>query len=69
MGIRKRLFTHRVAGHCYRLPREVVLAPSLRGSKNCLENTLKNTVGFWSCPVEGQKLDSIFLGPFQPRIF
>ena len=40
MDIRKRFFTIRALGHCYRLPIEVVNAPSLETLKVRLDGAL-----------------------------
>ena len=44
LDIRKRFFTERVVGHCNRLPREVVMAPSLSEFKEHLDDTLSHMV-------------------------
>ena len=44
LDIRKRFFTKRVAGHWNRLPRAVVMAPSLPEFKKHLDNTLRYMV-------------------------
>ncbi|KAK4815850.1 hypothetical protein QYF61_008453 [Mycteria americana] len=46
LDIRKRFFTERVAGHWNRLPREVVMAPSLSEFKEHLDNTLSHMCPF-----------------------
>jgi len=40
----KWFFTERVSGHWSRLPKEVVIAPSLLEFKKCLDNALNHTV-------------------------
>ncbi|KAK4822944.1 hypothetical protein QYF61_023444 [Mycteria americana] len=42
LDIRKHFFTKRAVKHCYRLPREVVDAPSLSVFKRHLDNALNN---------------------------
>ena len=44
MDIRKRLFTERVVGRGNRLPREVVMAPSLPEFKERLDDALSHMV-------------------------
>ena len=44
LDIKKRFFTDRVAGHWNRLPREVVMAPSLSEFKEHLDDTLNHMV-------------------------
>ena len=44
LGTRKRFFTERVVGHWNRLPREVVEAPSLSESKECLDDALSHVI-------------------------
>ncbi|KAK4827811.1 hypothetical protein QYF61_021803 [Mycteria americana] len=44
LDIRKRFFTERVVGHWNRLPREVVMAPSLSEFKEHLNDTLSHMV-------------------------
>ncbi|KFR08614.1 hypothetical protein Y956_00978, partial [Nipponia nippon] len=44
LGIRKKFFTTRVVRHWYRLPREVVDAPSLEVFKARLDGALSNMV-------------------------
>ncbi|KFP72813.1 hypothetical protein N310_02192, partial [Acanthisitta chloris] len=44
LDIRKRFFTHRVAGHWKKFPREVVTAPSLTEFKRSLDNGLRHMV-------------------------
>ena len=44
LDIRKRFFTERVGGHWNRLPREVVMAPSLSEFKEHLADTLSQMV-------------------------
>jgi len=45
-GIRKRFFTERVAGLWNRLPRAVVMSPSLSELKEHLDNALSQMVWF-----------------------
>ncbi|GAB0209726.1 hypothetical protein GRJ2_003438300 [Grus japonensis] len=44
LNIRKRFFTERVVGHWNRLPREVVMAPSLSEFKECLDDAFSHMV-------------------------
>ncbi|KGL94863.1 hypothetical protein N301_02085, partial [Charadrius vociferus] len=44
LDIRKKFFTLRVVRHCYRLPGEVVDAPSLEAFKARLDGALSNLV-------------------------
>ncbi|KFZ59220.1 hypothetical protein N321_03065, partial [Antrostomus carolinensis] len=44
LAIRKRFFTQRVVEHWNRLPREVVMAPSLTIFQKHLDNTLRYMV-------------------------
>ena len=44
LDIRKRFFTERVVGHWNRLPREVVMAPSLSEFKEHLDNAFSHMV-------------------------
>lgn len=44
LDIRKKFFTNRVIGHWNRLPKEMVIAPSLSEFKECLDNTLSHTI-------------------------
>ena len=44
LDIRKRFFTERVVAHCNRLPRDVVMAPSLSEFKKCLDCALSHMV-------------------------
>ncbi|KAK4824293.1 hypothetical protein QYF61_013038 [Mycteria americana] len=44
LDIRKRFFTERVLGHWNRLPREVVMAPSLSEFKERLDDTLSHMI-------------------------
>ncbi|KFW71331.1 hypothetical protein AS28_08016, partial [Pygoscelis adeliae] len=44
LDIRKRFFTGRVVSHWNRLPREVVMAPSLSAFKERLDNALSYMV-------------------------
>ena len=46
LDIRKRFFTERVVSHWNRLPREVVMAPSLSEFKEHLDNSLSHMVYF-----------------------
>jgi len=43
-GIRKRFCTERVVGHWNRLPKEVVMAPSLSEFEEHLDNALSETI-------------------------
>ena len=42
LDIRRRFFTERVVGHWKRIPREVVMTPSLSELKECLDNALSH---------------------------
>ena len=44
MGVRKRFFTAMMVEHWNRLPRKVVMAPSLLDFKKCLDNALRHMV-------------------------
>jgi len=44
LGIRKRFFAERVVSHWKRLPREVVMAPSLSEVKGHLDGTFNHMV-------------------------
>lgn len=44
LGVRKEFFTHGVVRHWYRLPREVVNAPSLDVLKARLDGTLSSLI-------------------------
>ncbi|KFW10939.1 hypothetical protein N327_06829, partial [Fulmarus glacialis] len=44
LGIRNKLFTERVDKHCNKLPKEVVMAPSLSAVKKRLDNALRYMV-------------------------
>ena len=44
LDLRKRFFTERVVGHWNRLPREVVMAPSMSEFKERLDNALNHMV-------------------------
>ena len=44
LDIRKRFFTERVVGHWNRLPRGVVMAPTLSEFKEHLDNALSHIV-------------------------
>jgi len=46
LDIRKRFFTERVVSHWNRLPREVVMAPSLSEFKEPLKNAFSHMVSF-----------------------
>ena len=60
----------RVVGHWNRLPRKVVIAPSLPEFKKCVGSGFRHMVWFLGGPVWNQELDSVILmGPFQLRIF
>lgn len=59
-------FPQRLVRHWDMLPREVVTAPSL-SEFGQHSGTWWNS---WSCPVQGQELNSVILtGPFQFRIY
>ena len=47
LGVREMVFTQRVAEHWDRLPRVVVMAPSLPEFKKCLDNAPRQMVWFW----------------------
>jgi len=65
LGISSSLF-----GHWNRLPRAVVVAPSLLKFKKHLDNTSSNINWFWGGSVWSQELDLVILvGTFQIVIF
>ncbi|KAJ7405723.1 hypothetical protein WISP_138235 [Willisornis vidua] len=70
LDIRKSFFTQRVVGHWNRLPRAVIIAPSLPEFKKCLDDTLRHGVTPGDDPVQAKGLDlMILVGPFQLIIF
>lgn len=44
LDIRSKFFTERVVKHCKKLPKEVVMTPSLLVVKKCLNNALRHMV-------------------------
>lgn len=59
MDVKKRFFTKKVAGHCNRLPSEVVKAPSLSDFKEGLDDALSHIIICrQSCKKQGVGLGS-----------
>ena len=68
--IKKRFFTQRVAGHWNRLPREVIMAPSLTEFWKCLDSALRGMVWLEYGAAQDVDLDSMILViPFQFSLF
>lgn len=67
LDVRKRFFTKRALGHCNRLSREAVTAPSVTEFKKCLVNILRVWFGFWVVLCGARRWTLILVGPFQVR--
>ena len=68
LDIRRKFFTQRVVKHWNRLPKEVVVAPSLEAFKASLDAAL-GSLAWWLATLHiagGLELDD-HCGPFQPR--
>lgn len=68
LGVRKRFFTQRVAGHWDGLPRDVVLALSLPEFQKRLDSALTYMAYIMGSSVQSQQL-VILVGPFLLGIF
>jgi len=70
LDIRRKFFTVRVVKHWHRLPREVVVAPSLEISKAGFDGALSNLIQLKMSVLTAGGLDQMAAkGLFQPKAF